>query len=563
MNQNIKVWQGLLILVLFGGLLFAKFWASSASKSVIVYSYMHQHPDGNSYIKLADQLFGFNAKGRYQRTIDLTKLGMQEHIASDFAFFSNGDLLIHLQSKEKNFIENLQRFYRFTNPSDIISKDNKDGLFRCNTHTSKCVAFTQQALNINEAFGVAIDWSTDRVFVADTSRHRVYSFSSKGVELGSAQGFQFPNQIEVKNNLLFVADTNHHRLIAFDISEGYLGERKEMISIYTEETRKSGDIWPSNFMLHTNERWIINKKNNMAYGGVYIFDTSGKFIKKLQLPSDADPVAILQMGEQVLISDFTLDRIYRYSLSGKLLSQFSPLVLQKKQSELTQRRAHYDLLNGMFSILFVMCLVCGFGLALYQQYQIKDTATPGLIDPGMSIQIEPDESVTHWIKPSTRYKVLTIVLCTTIIGVPVIFLIMGTRLDALFSFTWKNLVLLIVIIYSLLWQLMQLRYKIGITENTLIVHSPFRSKFICPKKSIMSSDELIIVGKSSFRINQLYILFAESDIENHLYPAIKQGQQVDRLQIQTELTKNIWVRIIQVLIISALILIFLYFGVIR
>lgn len=564
MNQEIKVGTVLWVLLLFFCLLFAKFWVSSASKSIMTYSYLHQHPDGSHFIKLNDQLFGFDIKGQFNKVIDLSKFKVQEHNASDFAFFSNGDLLVRRQSKDKNVIENLQRYFRFTNPTEKISSESDDGLFRCHIFTSECVGFTNKNLNLNEAFSLAIDWTTDRVFVADTSRHTITMFSSDGKELDSAKNFKFPNQIDVSENKLYVADTNHHRIIALDISSDHLGELQEVIDIRIQESRKSGEIWPSAFMLLANERWVINNKNDMKDGGVYIFDEAGEFIKKLLLPINADPFALLKMGKFILISDFSQDRIYRYTLDGELQDDFNSPLMQNKLRELAEHRAHYDFLDKLFSIIIVVCLAIGFCLALYQQHAMKKSISDEQVETAMTNQLVDDEPVLHWIKPSTTFMVVVSLLILMFILLflllAAVYWFIGSGVAAFFTQTWRIQILGFVTIILLI---LQLKRRIGVTENTLTIKSPLRANIVCPNKEIISSDDFVVIGRAIFKINQLCRLFSAKDVENYLYPAIKKGQQVDRQQMQVILANKPWIRILQIITVIMLVGMFLYYGVLR
>ncbi|MCK4842827.1 MAG: hypothetical protein KAT04_13265 [Methylococcales bacterium] len=107
----------------------------------------------------------------------------------------------------------------------------------------------------------------------------------------------------------------------------------------------------------------------------------------------------------------------------------------------------------------------------------------------------------------------------------------------------------------------QLRRKIGITQNTVIIYPLIGSKIVCPKNQIIFNDVHILFGKSIFQINQLYKLFSASEIENHLYPAIKQGKQVTRIEMQAILAGNKYVRVAQIVIIVILMGFFVYHGV--
>lgn len=190
MNQEVKPLTAIIALAIFGLLLWGKFWAHDASVSVNTFTTMHRHPNGTAYIRLGNQLFGFNGETQSTGQIDLPRLGVDnDSTVSDFAFFNNGDLLIRRHVAEQDFIFNLQRFFRLKNLQSKSSTNQQDGLFRCNTSSFECQPFSNPPINLNDAFALAVDLNTDRVFIADTSRHTLRLFSNTGEELDSKEGF--------------------------------------------------------------------------------------------------------------------------------------------------------------------------------------------------------------------------------------------------------------------------------------------------------------------------------------------------------------------------------------
>ncbi len=567
MNQDIKISTVFIILIVFGGLLFARFWAVSNSLSIQVFSYMHHHPDGSSFIFLNNQLLGFDAHGQHTTTVELNRFQIQKNNQTDFAFFSNGDILLRQRSRDNNFIENLQRYLRFSNPTDKTSMDAKMGLFRCSLETFQCNPFTKPALNLNNAFSLAIDWATDRVFLADSSRHRVDMYSETGELLDSQDRFRFPNQIDVIDNRLYVADTNHHSLVAYDISGQRIGDIEEFFDTRTEQSMQRGDVWPAAFLLHHNQRWVINHQNNMKNGGVYIFDGKGEFIKKLRLPNEADPFSILQMGDQVLVTDYSQDRIYRYNLNGKLLGEFNPDVLDNKAIELTKQRDHYSFLSHLFTILFAICLISGMGAGFYQQSRKTLSAPLNKNESATNTPQRPQnqehehEHVLHWVRPSNRFKIISYCLIggmfILLLALMALTKLSGNTIETFLDQYWWLLPLSIISSISLF---LQMRRKIGITENSIVIHSPLGTKSTCLKHRIMSHDMMIVANESVFQINKLYHLFSASDVENHLYPAFKQGRQVNRSDMQTVLGKNTAIRLTQMFIITGLAGLFVYYS---
>ncbi|MCH9696470.1 MAG: hypothetical protein K0U68_00025 [Gammaproteobacteria bacterium] len=505
MNQDIKPGTALLIILIFGGILFAKFWALSSSYAVQVFSYMHHHPDGGSYIMINNQLLGFDSSGSYQASIDLKLMQVDEDSQTDFAFFSNGDILVRQRSRDNNFIEDLQRYFRFTDLTDQISTDAKDGLFRCNPDTFECKAFTEPALNLHSAFSITIDWQTNRVFIADSGRHRVDMYTANGQLLDSHHAFRFPNQLEIVDRRLYVADTNHHRLIAFDITGNEFGDVEESFDTRTEQSIKLGDVWPSAFLLIGDQRWVLNQKQDMSLGGLYVFDSDGAYIKTVTLPEAADPFALLRVNDQVLISDFRQDRIYRYSPDGQLLGDFNSPVIRKLRENLTEQRRFYQNLDTGLTILFAASLVGGLALAFYLQSR-KENEHGIEQDHGQPIDQHTiaNDLVEHWITPSLRFKLIGSGAFLLIAGLLLLaFALEWMRGSDLETFIDQFKPLLLLCALSLIVFLCQLRRRIGISEHRLFIRPALGTQKICPKNNILFHDMSIVIGQSLFNVNQL------------------------------------------------------------
>lgn len=538
MNQEIKPFTAIVLLAIFGGLLWGKFWAHHAAISVHAVSYMHKHPDGTAYLMVDNQLLGFDDKANFTQRIELSRFGLAADTdMSDFAFFSNGDLLIRRHVPPDDFIYGLQRYFRFKNLRDETSANPEDGLYRCNTGTFECKPFTNPPLNLTDVFGLAIDWRTDRVFLSDTTRHVLRMFSSTGEALDLKEGFLFPNCIQYQDGKLFVADTNHHRLAVVGVEEERLGNVLESMDTRAGPAVAKGEVWPSDVLLAGNRRWVRNANNDMLYGGVYVFENDGEFVKRLELPEGADPSALLELNGAVLVSDFNRERIYQFTRDGDALPDFMPEALRPHFEKLSPKRSKYQWLERGFTLLFALGLVGGFGYAIFQQRaRNQDTVD---VAPAQEIPSRLSDLDIRWIGPALRFRLMIWVmglLPPVLMGVLLfVYYLENTPLADFATQSYGLALLCLLVSFS---AFIQLRRKIGVTDTLFILVPSLGKPSICFKEQIVYSDLAIVAGNGVMAIDKLSVFFSPDDVELLIYPAIKTGRYVDAMEMQSLLLKR-------------------------
>jgi hypothetical protein len=328
---DIRPSTAIIIIVFFVLLLGARFWAYGQSVSIAGFSYLHTHPDGDTVALLNGALYRFNESDALVSRTDLVPLGVPRGQVSDFAWFSNGDMLIRQGRRDDGLMANLERFQRKTNLSPEDAANTQALLVRCTGEPPQCSPFATQPLNLNDVFALDIDQDTDRVFIADTSRHKVYLYSSDGHEIDRIDsGLKFPNQLTFKDGTLYVANTNRHQISAYRVDDTGFAADVSSISVTPGEAVSAGRKWPAAFLFLGQNLWVINATSSMDHGGIYLFDTGNDYEYSYQAdePEDADPVALVRHGEQILVSDFSRDRLDAYSLDGTYTGEFLPDWLQ-------------------------------------------------------------------------------------------------------------------------------------------------------------------------------------------------------------------------------------------
>lgn len=368
MNAELSLKASVLILLLFGGLLATIFWFYSLAAAVPALSHMHKSPDGRLYILLGTELLEHDSLGEPVRGIDLGEIGVEDMVG-DFAFFSNGDLLIRIGADERDTSEKLRQFLRLENDKPIHGQDPAGGLFRCDLERMHCRPFGKPYLNLNQSFHLTVDWETDRVLIAEPSRHRLMLYSPDGRLLAeSKEGLRYPNQVIYGDGLALVANTNRHRVSLFAVGEDSLRETGGGFQTAAVGLDRRGKIWPSAVMRVGDEIWVVNSGDGMADGVAVRFDAAGERIAQLDTPASADLFSILPFGDAVLVNDLRAGRIYRFSSTGQRLPDFESTLLAEKvqehQGERDRLRFWMYLFIALFGLAFLAGLVVGFRQSL-------------------------------------------------------------------------------------------------------------------------------------------------------------------------------------------------------
>lgn len=535
MNQPINPWLAALIFSVFMAVLVGQYWANDQALDVQGYSYMHTHPDGTVYLQLNNQLFGLDAQGQLQQQIDLATLGVDPETPTDFGFFSNGDLLLRKSTSPRSFSENLQRFHRATNDTDVYGESDENALFRCQLQTEQCTRFGEKALNLNYAFAIAIDWRTDRVFISDAARHSIYLFSETGEELDRYRSrLKFPNQITYQDGELLIANTNHHGIAALVVNEDGFGDFIQLFSVFVREVEQNGQTWPASF-LHLDDRtWVINSKHNMAAGGIYIFDQNGDFIEKAGLPDDADPYAIIQLGDKVLVNDFRKEVLYRYDLNGQRLDNFiAPKAMQVAAGIVREQRQYYRTIAQAFKIAFKTLVSLGFGIAVLQYLQrIKVQA---FSIENVSIDGSGEGSDISWISANESFKKMLRYLWYFSLAAWVL-IFLGLVVFSKSGYDFRMLLLYSgfygLLTFLALWHLTKTtQLKMAVVEDVLILDLGNGEHVAAKPEHIYYSDRMVNIGDHFVAIGERQKIFSLADLSQHVYPLLRNANYLSASQM--------------------------------
>lgn len=332
-------------------------WASGIAAGFGGPAALATSPGGHAFIAIQNYLVEHDARGEYLRTHDLEAIGVKPLIGG-FAFFSNGDILLRRGPDPRSFADDIRAYRRQTNPDSIVPNEPGSGLFRCNLETSECARFGEQGIDFKAAHGVFIDWQTDDVYISDTTRHLLRKYSASGEPLAPpVGGFSFPNQLMLHDGRLLVADTNNHAIRILDSRTSSFADRVASKSVVPDPAKTAQQSWPSHFARVGGRWWVNNMRAGMNLGGIYVFDDDWQYSHRIELPRNADPIAILPVGDEVWVSDWNNDSVRRFSSAGEPLPVLDSAGLETILAVARQERLAYSLVSYSGAALVMMMLL--------------------------------------------------------------------------------------------------------------------------------------------------------------------------------------------------------------
>ena len=367
MNSNVHPVVVVLVLIVTAIAVAIWTWGTGMAASFGGPAELRTGPDARHFIQVQNRLVEHDADGRYLKTHDLEALGVDVMLGG-FAFFSDGDILLRRGPDPRSFLDNLRAFQRHANRSSIAPESPDSGLFRCNLDTFACARFGSSGIDFKAAYSIFID-PDDRVYIGDTTRHVLRKYASDGSELaGPAGKFRFPNQLLLHEGRLLIADTNHHVIRVVEPREEEFAQEIASRDVVPAAAARAGQTWPSHFARIGNEWWVNNMRSGMNEGGLYVFDQDWNFLRRIDLPSNADPIALLAVGDEVWVSDWNNDVVRRFTIKGKALPDLESAGLAAILDASAVERRKYEIYSytGIVLVLLVFLglLVRGFAVSM-------------------------------------------------------------------------------------------------------------------------------------------------------------------------------------------------------
>ncbi len=579
MNQNVNPWVATIILSAFGALIAVAFWAYGEAAGIDGPSHMHRDPSGNIAILVHNRLVRHTAAGEFTRAYDLSALGV-ESMVGDFAFFSNGDLLIRRGKYDPGLLRGLAIYLRLTNTREPVAQSGQEGMFRCNLESATCSRFGSDALDFNETFHAYVDWRNDDVYIADTSRHVVRKFDRAGVPRGvQSDGLWYPNHIELFDDGVYVVNTNHHRIDVFDARAFGGGEagsssaalqgdsgsaqpngihdepvtHPRRMNVVNPSTSKVGapttsfnvvpadahlgdNVWPAFFARVGAGWWVNMMAYNMTHGRIVVFDAQWKFQRVLATPSHASPGALLALDNRVLISDARSDRVFQFDYDGNMLDDFDSPELRAVVGDVASLRSFYNGVVIATMVVFGAGIAAGVGVAVWQA---RRAVSANVLAEAALPQVSAEDPTVEWISPSGVQSYLFLIggWIALVGAVPLLIVLplAGYPISGILPLVPMAAGMIIAGISALMLR----RARVGVRGN-LVVLQDHRGRIAAGSGiQVHYTDSILSVGDVVVLIgNPAQRFFKDSDLERKVRPRLVNATRSSNGQMQEKMLRR-------------------------
>lgn len=274
----------------------------------------------------------------------------------------------------------------------------------------------------------------------------------------------------------------------------------------------------------------------MNYGGIYIFDSQWQYLRQVELPANADPIALLPFNGEVLVADWYGDRVHRIATSGNLIGDLQSPGLQQVLAESAIERRKFQIYGwaavGNCAILVLILLVKGVSRRISSQPEEANAARESQVTDEI-VWIEPDPgNVRRMRKAITISKWLIIPL----VGVLAFLTWVTTDVRAVYDLSIS--VAGFIAIYLLAHWMMRVNTStaIGLQRNhvTLRDHTGYQAKYPAGKiyfndQFVGSDDIAVFMGQPQMPIYDRQRLMSE------VVSRLPRSQQISHWQMQKKL----------------------------
>lgn len=515
-------------------------WGSGEAKAIGGPAQLLAAPDGRVYVQMQDVLLEHDAAGRFVRRHELADIGVHT-VLGGIGIFSNGDLLIRRGADDRTLLDNLRAYQRRTNLDSLTPESGDAGLFRCSLESKTCEIFGESRFDFKAAYNVYIEWTSDDVYISDTTRHLLRKYSATGDALAGPVGdFRFPNQLLLVDDRLYVADTNHHRIAVLDPATATFADELDSIDVVPGAAERAKQRWPSRLARVGSEWWVNIMRTGMNEGGIYVFDSNWRYVRRIELPRNADPIDILPVANDVLISDWNNDRVYRISASGYRVEEFESDGLTALVQESVDARRQYQVYAylGIGLFVFVIAALLVAGLAVHMSSgrgdprgDPKHAAAPAAIDfPDELVWLTPDPARVRKIRVGMRLAALLFLLLFATTG----YLLLTQAKLLVASRLWLPVVG-VTLIYALLYWAARTNYgsAIGLRGKTITLRDHRGREQTVPLADVSYDGATIAAGNMAVFLGQpIAPLYDRQSLMEHLYPRLAFGRSVSIWRMQ-------------------------------
>lgn len=319
----------LAILLLVLGSLGLRLWASGESSALLGPSYIGANA-GHVVLEYDRQLFQLALDGSVQSSVPLAELGI-DATPVGLQLLSDGHVVI----------------------GDLDAR----AIHRCQLPEPRCERIApSDRFAIKKQFKFHLDEQRNRLYLTDTNRHRLLMqdlANNTLAELSAPGDLRYPNDIVVDGDgRPVIADTNHHRVAAYVPDNGV-----RHLLTGTPPLARNGRTWPTAIATaDAGDFVVLISDGKLADADAIVYSADGNALRRLDLPADADPVAVAIQGRTALLTDPSRIAVYAANIDDGTVRRFGD---ERFQALLAQRAQHKQQLDRLASLGFA-----GLGVAL-------------------------------------------------------------------------------------------------------------------------------------------------------------------------------------------------------
>lgn len=503
-------------------------WANEQKLAIEGPSYFKITPTGELALRFDNIIFTLDRYKEVVSEIALADLAIEIH--GDFAFFSNGDLLVYHKTHSNSFSENLASFFRLKNTSTRPPQE-QDGFYRCQIESRQCQKFTDQLPAMNGAFHLAINRVNNEVYIAHSREFTIYRLDESGKILTrSAENLKFPNEIIIEDEQLLVVNTNHHEVQFLDL--------ESLSKIKAYPIKLSASIqWPAQMARTPDNWWLSIKEHDMNHGKVAIYDKDWNFQRELKLEEDSDPGDLIFFNQHVWIVDWSQPSISTFDAVGNEFElTLDPKIAKKIQAN-TEQIAVYSAIENKSLTGFIIILVLGIAIALLvdkegrkKLFNPQNNNRYGLKATDSSLNLNRQGLL--WLMPQKPKKVWLEQAGLLGFGV----LLVGLLLQLPEGNKPGQIAVVIFAVFPILLtsRLLYLlaKTKVGINGNKILIDDGFGQVAEGEAEQITFSNNMLLIKNKAISIgNPLNAKYSHQDIEQHINPRLKGSKYTNEIKM--------------------------------
>ena len=486
-----------------------------------------------------------------------------------------------------------------------LGDDATGMLYRCDLRARKCTA-ALQARDGDRIFRRAhrVAFAADRIFVTDSEAHRVLTFNRDGSASGATRtsplALCFPNGIVAVDDQLYVADTNNFRIarlasaapeqsatllhtnVGAPVARANCNPRSAdfakrgspvlNLAIDSANTVKRNArpparpdrVWPAS-VLHTRtgEWWVVQMDNHMKMGDVIRYGADGRPLGRLYLPTDADPIELIEGHNEVLITDAGLTRVHRVSLQGALSGEWGPPDFHKLLRAIDAERGYARNLQYLSMTVIAIGIFAALLVVVFElrRQRAENWSTHGTLRPvavpATALGHEPawlsiDAEVLRRVRRVVWLLGAYTIICLGIL----LYLASDLRLDtpvgrlrAFVTGAMVSLVLLAGVIAAINTSRLP-RRRIGVSRDEVWYEPGSGNVVRCPREYVRVGSHAILVGRTLVQIVDLKgrHLYPQPEVESrllsHLPPTAFLGNWRFQLEALRRGNVALWITVV-------------------